>query len=118
MKPRHKIFVVSWKLYPFDVMVCLGAPPEAIIKWLNKTDQKPSESYKKHLIFSGSGKTLFLPKGGTIIWTRFFPAKGSGVLAHEIYHAVQFLMRKLKIGNEEAHAYAIEYLTNEVNKRL
>ena len=43
-----------------------------------------------------------------------------GIIAHEAFHAVIFLFEKIGIkfsyDSEEAYAYLIEYLTNEILK--
>lgn len=116
MKP----FIVPCVIYPFDVLVCLGSSREEILSFLKKNS--PTESDVNALKMYGLGRTVLLDGGQTILWIKRKPKKGSGVLAHEIFHAVDFLFDmigiKLSRDSDEAYAYAIQHLTNEINKKL
>lgn len=119
---KSKIFIVKYHLFPFDVLVCLGSKREEILKHLKKYTFKLTEKEEKQLQMEGNGRTLILEGNQTILWTRYYPRAGSGTLAHEIFHAVDFLTAKVGInlvaGSEEVYAYAIQYLTNEIFKQL
>ena len=118
---KKKIFLVDWVIFPFNVMVCLGSTRKEIIKELKKFDYTLNEEESERLQMYGKGRTVMLDGGGTVLWLNYIPKKGSGVLAHEVFHVVQFLLVKIKMdidrNNEELPAYMIEYLTNEISKR-
>lgn len=122
---KSKMFVVSWELFPFDVLVCLGSNDDQIIKYMNRTTYKLTEEEKQGIKMSGVGRTVMLGGNQTILRIKHFPKKGDGVLAHEIFHVVDLLTYKLGIaysnGNnaaDELYAYMIQYLTNQINQHL
>lgn len=117
-------FILSYELYPFDVMVSVGETTERIIKRINKTEYKLNEKEIAALEMNGRGRTVLLEGGGTVLRLKSFngdPAS-MGTLAHEVFHAVTCLFDKIGIcisqDSDEAAAYAIEYLTREILQRL
>ena len=114
-----KNFIVSWKIYPFDVMVSVKERQEDIVKRIERTGYKLDADEKEKLWMTGQGRTVMLRGGQTIL--RLDTLK-HGVISHEVFHAVDFLMNKVGIKlteeSDEAYAYAIEYLTNEIYKNL
>ena len=120
MKKHSKQFVISWAVYPFDVAVFLGSTKEQVWAFLKKRKVELTEELKKEVQMFGRGRTVMLPSGQTILWINYLPNQVTGVLAHEIYHAVYFLFDKIGIpaNADEAWAYAMEYLTNEIRKKL
>ena len=119
---RVKMFVVSWEIFPFDVLVFLGAKRDDVLKEIHKYGYDLDDEEKEHLIMYGTGRTVILKGGHTILWLNFYPKKGSGVLSHEIAHAVYFTLAKVGIkiedNCEELFAYMIEYLTNKITKNI
>lgn len=117
-----KIFFVDWEVFPFSVMVCLGSTREDIFRQIKKSKYHLDDDEKEHLVMRGGGKTVMLKGGGTIIWLRHYPKKGSGVLVHEITHAVQFLLDRvgIKVGEncDELPAYMTEYLNNKIVEKI
>ncbi len=121
MAKKSKIFLTNWGgLYPFDVLVVLGMDREEIFAWFKKKGLLLTEEDKKYIKMTGRGRTVMLPNGQTILWIKYMPACIDGVVAHEIFHVVSFLMEKIGVkysfDSDEAFAYAIEYLTNIINK--
>ena len=118
---KIKPFIVDYKLYPFNVAVFFGHEEKDVKRWLARrydTNREEDEILQMY----GKGKTVMLEGGQTILWMPFIPNKGDQYLAHEIFHAVQFLFDRIGItlsrDSDEAYAYAIQYLTNEINKKL
>ena len=109
-------------LFPFEVLVCLGGDREWVIRQIKKCGYVPDAEEEKHIEMVGQGKTVMLKNCSTIIWLKNYPRAGSGVLAHEIFHATDFILDKMGIKHTEASdevwAYVIEYLTNEVHKHI
>lgn len=116
------MFVVSWQIFPFDVLVCLGNPKKEILKWINRTKYKLSEGEVEAITITGMGRTIILRGGQTILWLKNYPKAGSGTLAHEIFHAVEMVTDRMGIklsqDSDETFAYMVQYLTNEIVKKL
>jgi len=116
---KKQLHVIDWVIYPFDVMVCIGMKTEEVVKAIGKEGYELSEDEKQKLIMTGRGRTVMLEGGQTIIQLKLY---SQSVLAHEIFHSVCFLFDKIGISfsanSDEAYAYAIEYLTREINYRL
>jgi hypothetical protein len=119
MKKIKKHFVVSWQIYPFDVLVSIGESHAELVKVLTKKGQVLGEKDKEILWMEGRGRTVMFDGGQTVIRLgKTDPA----TIVHEVFHAVAFLFDRIKIklshDSDEAFAYAIEYLTKEIYKRL
>lgn len=89
---------------------------ECLKKALNKDGVKGDFEEAKELMERSAGVTFTLNTDDVIIWLRNKP-NGNGdraVLAHEIFHAVSFLLRSVGIGHtpdtEEIYAYTFENL--------
>lgn len=126
MKKKSLNFIVPLIIYPFDVMVSLGEKDDAVITRLKKTNVSEDEL---HLIRmddkSGQGRSVIFDCGATIIRLWNYPTypEEFGSLAHEIFHAVTFVMYKigqtLEIRvSDESYAYLIGYLTKEIYKKM
>lgn len=118
---KKKSFIVPWHIFPFDVLVCLGLNREDVMRKIgNHYDL--SEEEKENLHMYGTGRTVMLEGGQTILWLKNYPRPGSGVLVHEIYHAKDFILDKIGIKMssdcDELGAYMVEYLNNEIVKKL
>jgi hypothetical protein len=72
----------------------------------------------------GKNRTLILRRGQIIIRLPYVPKSPDdlGILAHEIFHATEFIMKKIGVNltlkTDEIYAYTIQYLTKEVCKEL
>jgi len=118
---NHKIFKISYQVYPFDVLVCIGSTMEEILKYLDsKYGIVLQEDDKVLLELNGEGKTLMLDSNQTILRLKKLnkTAESLGYLTHEVFHAVDMLFRKINIrlseDSDEAYAYAIQYLVKEI----
>lgn len=83
---------------------------------MSKDGFKGDFEEEKNLMERCAGITFSLGTDDVVIWMRYTP-KDNGdmaVFAHEVYHAVSFLLRSIGIGHtpdtEEAYAYTFEYL--------
>lgn len=114
---KKQNFIIPYILYPFDVMVSIGETREEVEKRIEK-NYKLCDDERDAISLQGLGKTAMLKGGQTIIRVDRFE---HSVIAHEIFHAVSFLMDRISISltreSEEAFAYAIQYLTKEIYKR-
>lgn len=71
------------------------------------------------------GRTAFIQGSGIVLRLREFPtnAKQLGVLAHEIFHAVEYLFESVSLPHNaqtssEAWAYMIGYIHQEIHNQL
>lgn len=115
------IFIVDWQVYPFSVIVALGVTKNELLNYARKYLTPTDTEYIERERFD-SGKTVFSTMDLTILWLEEYPEIGSPILAHEVFHAVTFLMEEIGMPlnrqNNEAYAYAIEYLTKQINNNL
>lgn len=118
-------FIIPWEIYPFDVMVCIGENRKAIKKLL---DKQFGVKYSKddHGPATAAGRTVMFPSNATLIRLDFWPITSGhkGELAHEVFHAVSYLMDRIGMGplniyaNAEAYAYAVSYLTQRIYEKV
>ncbi len=119
---KAKNFIIPLVVYPFDIMFSIGETDEQLLKVLEQ--RLPEDAFEVckedecllNFKEMDNGRTVFLNKGGqTIIRLCRTPSKGT--IAHEIFHAVEFLFRKLNmpltLENDEAYAYLIGYITEQ-----
>ncbi len=117
---NKKVFkVFSWEIYPFDLLFCYNCTDKDIRNYISRHFHKLSDNDKELLTFKGNfGRTVILDGGQIVLWIR--DPKNLGVLAHEVYHAVNMLMYKVGItgtdSSEEAFAYAIGFMMNKICK--
>ena len=120
MNKKKIIQLISWEIYPFDVLFVSGVTEKEIIDHISKKyEYKLDEVEALRLDFSTKkGKTVMLKNGTTILWV--WNKDDIGVIAHEVFHVVDFLFEKIGIthsdDSDEAWAYAIEYLVKKIVK--
>lgn len=122
-KKQH--FIVNNGTYPFDIAVFIGYSHKEICNFIEKKKgYKLSDEEFEKLHRQGKAKTVMLKGGQTVIQigTGNHPVKFKALLAHEIFHAVEFLMEKVgikyDIDSGEAWAYQIEYITGSIYEKL
>jgi len=119
---KKNIFRVSWMVFPFDVLVCLGSTRCEVLAKIEKLGYQLDDEERSKIVMFGKGRTVILKRGQTILWLNKRPKKGDSVLAHEIFHAVAFILDRIGIPMEpscdELPAYMIQYLTEEINDNL
>lgn len=114
-------FIVPLVIYPFDIMFSIGETNKQFKRSLK--ENLPKDAYKCCVEdawlfdFEGrdNGKSMILSSGQTICRLGKTPSKGT--TAHEIFHCVEFILRKLQMKlcpeNDEAYAYLIGYVTEQ-----
>lgn len=117
---KGKHFIIKGTIYPFDILVSMGETDEQVRRHLEKGGIKdPFE-----IVMKGQGRAIMFSGGQTMIRTKNLPktVRDYGVLQHEIFHAVVFILErvgmKLTPESDEAYAYMIEYLTVQIFKNL
>lgn len=123
----RKIFTVDHGSYDFDVLVALNISDDELVAYIRK-NYKPSFLGEGEAEFrvemDGRGKTCILPTGQTILRVNDKNKVGfHSTLAHEIFHAVEFLFDKINVKHNfeisgEAFAYQIDYLTGSIYEKL
>lgn len=117
------MFVIDGGSYPFDTLVCIGQKAEDIYKFIEKTHKLSTEE-KENILMDGHGRTVTLSQGQIVLRVDitknledFF-----AVLAHEIFHAVEFAFARIGIkhsdSSSEAYAYQIEFLFRKIYEKL
>lgn len=115
-------FIVDLVIYPFDIMVSIDESDKVLLKRLkiiNKQDKKNLE-----MNHNAIGRAVMLSTNQSVI--RIKSVKDKSLLwnriSHEIFHCVTFLMNRLNMPladyNDEAYAYLIGYITENIHKNL
>lgn len=119
------MFVINHGTYPFDILICIGSKHKEIVKKLKKVGITLDEEETEMLWMKGSGRTVMLKNGVTVLRVDFEKNKAifHSVLAHEIFHAVEFLFDRIKLKHNqdisgEAFAYQIQHLTKQIYDKL
>lgn len=125
-KEQGVFLILDGGTFPYDIGLAINMPLENLIKRLEKS-WKLDDEEKEWLIMPGTGRTVMLKSNVTIIQasTEKLPNKGGldGVIAHEIFHAVEFIMDKAGIKYHydytgEVFAYLIQHFTQQVYGKL
>lgn len=125
-KTEPCIFAVRHGGYPFDVLVAMGVTNEELAKVLDEYEGLDKKGLKSVLLDRiGAGTTVMFRCGATIIRLRDkwdASTKAHNHLAHEVFHAVHFLMMRIGMrlsrDSDEAYAYAIGNLTEQILAQL
>ena len=124
--PKSQNFIIPFIIYPFDVMVSVNQTDDELLKsvkqfGLNRNDI--SEILNLHETVKAR-TLMLLTTNQTFIRLKSKPKKASeyGTLQHEIFHAIDFIFRKIGISlsadSDEAYAYLIGYLTEKIYEKL
>ena len=131
-KKKGISFVVKGTVYPFDVLFSFGQSDVELLELLieqgikiNEDDERLRFDIDKKCL---EGRAFMLETGQTVVRMPVVPvyARTRGILAHEIFHAVEFILNRIGVRHHvrksgEAYAYLIGYLTEqcyyELNQR-
>lgn len=119
----HKVIPIE--IYNTDLLVCFGdvqGVKEALQKYIG--DEKTEETMRN---FGKVGKTTLArtcmaANGGVVLWMPSLPSntRDYGTLAHEVFHAVSYIMKKADVpfsaDTEETYAYLIGYITLQIEE--
>jgi len=123
VKAKQLNFIISLKVYPFDVMVSFGETDKELQSKLNKYSVDYSDADWKFEDI-GLGRAVMFSSGQFLLRYKKIPISidDYGHLQHEIFHIVHFLMHRintpLNLDTCETWAYLIGYITSEVYKKL
>lgn len=125
MKKQIKLnFIIPLVVYPFDVMISINQTNDEIEKSLKFKGIDYSDVNVRCDSSTRRGRTIMFKGNQTLIRMFEFELTPNcyGYLAHEIFHAVEFVMERIGMKlchkSDEAFAYLIQYLTTEIHKRL
>ena len=120
---KSKQFIVDCQVYPFQVLCYFENDSKNLFKYLSKHESK--KEFKKIRKYKVSQGLAFITESNhTVLWIKKLPESyfDFGVLSHEIYHCVCFILDKAGIehkdNTEESYAYLIQYLTIEIMKGI
>lgn len=122
-KSKSLNIIIPLIVYPFDVMVSIAESDDVLFDKLKTKgiditgiDFSHSSSQKGRTIIFRSNQTLIR------IYKLGETPEFYGTLAHEIFHAVEFIAEKIGLkltdDSDEAYAYLIGYITTEIYKHL
>jgi hypothetical protein len=127
MKKKQKVIniIIPLVVYPFDVMVSMGQSDEELGDILKKhgieIDEYPSCLFENETVMA---RTVLFLTNQTLIRLREKPEDSTsfGHLHHEVFHAVSFILHRIglphTLESEEAYAYLIQYLTEQIYKSV
>lgn len=116
---KNKTDIIYGTVYPYDVCVSTVRDFKKLKAYLQTI--LPEEAWNEidDGLASDDGRTIQFSTGQTIIQIN---KPMPGVIAHEVFHAVSFLMLKLMtpltMDTNEVYAYLVQYLTDEIYKRF
>ncbi len=121
-------FIVPLVIYPYDVMISINENYDQFGKAvITKWDATILDDFKKNERPNGVGLTYSFTSDTHLccmikIDNFKYDADGFSTLVHEIFHAIEFVLRKcgfeLNSSSHEAYAYLIGYLTKQVFSKL
>lgn len=121
MKKTKKpiIFLQEWGTYPFDTIIAIGGTIEDIENFfkIKKFKFKDELREKLNKSLSSYATTFFDEKDHTtLVWFKKDSFKNIGVVAHEIFHLVNYVFTFIGVSEEETFAYQMQYLINNILK--
>ncbi len=119
---KNKIFLLDNGSYPFDVIFQIGNCDKTLQKFSKKhTGAIFDKEGLEDVRLRGLGRTVMFPAGFSVI--RIHDEKDHPNIAHEVFHAVEFLFDRVGIKHDietssEAYAYQMAYLLEQIYKKL
>lgn len=122
---KCKIATIPISIYSKKVIVAVGEfDVEAIAEHISTEKEKNNfrQEIQQNDISSYDGLVFNLGTGNEILWLKFPPKSEEDIstLAHEAFHAAYDILKRVGIplssSSEEAYAYLIGYITEQVLK--
>ena len=118
---KSDYFIVNLNVFPFDIMFSINETDDVLLKRLRKYKINEEELLKFMYNYENSnGRTCIFSTNHTVIRLTQKDDKCDldliGTLAHEIFHAVTFILNEIGIKYElgvsdEVYAYCIGHVT-------
>lgn len=110
--------IIPIEVYGHDIVVSIGQTDDDLYEHIQENISR--KQFDKYMINQKSIATTHKLKTGSILIRFKDDIDNAGIVAHEAFHAIIFLFKKIGIEycyeSEEAYAYALEYLTNQILK--
>jgi len=128
MKNKNKkfSFKIPLVIYPFDVFVSFNHNDKELYELIKRNGSKEDLEPCFGLPDTSLGRAVLLPSNATIL--RIFGKRCNeselmGVIAHEVFHVVSYIMMRVGIPlevmvSDEAYAYLTGYLVEQIFKAL
>lgn len=119
---KKSFTVIPLVIYPFDVYISINQTDDELIESMDGQDMTDSDGLF-NLSETTSARCVMLPSNLTVIRYKINKQIHHDHIAHEIFHAVTFIMERIGMElvimkSDEAYAYLIGYLTKEVYKLI
>lgn len=110
--------VIPLDVFGHDIVVSIGQTDEDLYEDIRGNISK--KKFNKIIANQTSIATTYKLKTGCILIRFTDNIDNPGIVAHEAFHAIVYLFEKIGIEyayqSEEAYAYTLEYLTNQILK--
>lgn len=112
-------FIISCEVYPFDILVHVGHNSKKIKHYFSKEEYSEIKKVKLK-----KATTIMFSSGKTLLWLKNKPKSIDclGILAHEIFHSVCFILQrigcKMNKYTDEPYAYLIQFITIKIYERM
>ena len=110
--------IIPLDVYGHDIVISIGQSDDDLYEQIKENIS--IKQFDKHMANQKSIATTHKLKTGSILIRFKDDIDNPGIVAHEAFHAVVFLFKKIGIDfvyeSEEAYAYTLEYLTNQILK--
>jgi hypothetical protein len=110
--------IIPIDVYGHDIVVSIGQSDDDLYEQIQENISR--KQFDKHMANQKAIATTHKLKTGAILIRFKDNIDDAGIVAHEALHAVVFLFKKIGIDftyeSEEAYAYTLEYLTNQILK--
>lgn len=124
MKKKQGLnFIVPLVVYPFDVMVSINETDDQLHKTLSKylSDDETTWKWNNE---TQLGRCCIFSTNQGLIRLRRNPVSPTdyGNVQHEIFHYVMHVLKRMGMKwtpkSDEAYSYLIQYITQEIYKRI
>lgn len=115
-------FVIDCQIYPYDIMVSIGEDDKTLHRKMKRVNVEGD--YSEVSLEGCQGRCVMFKRGEIILRLKTYPKTPTeyGNLAHEVFHAAEFLLRRINMPltyeSDEAYAYLIGYITEEIYKKI
>lgn len=110
--------VIPMEVYGHDIAISIGQSDDDLYEEIK--ENVTQKEFKKYMTKQTAIATTHKLSTGAILIRFKDDINNPGIVAHEAFHAVVFLFKKIGISfcyeSEEAYTYALEYLTNQILK--
>ena len=110
--------IIPIDVFGHDIVVSIGQTDEDLYELIGENISK--KQFDKRFANQTSIATTYKLKTGCILIRFKDNIDNPGIVAHESFHAIVYLFEKIGIDfayeSEEAYAYTLEYLTNQILK--